>query len=123
MDIAYAMGQTAGTAGGGATGGGLFGPMVPIIIMLAIMWFLLIRPQQKKQKEHREMINNLKKGDMIITTGGLYGRITGMTESTLTVEIADKVRVKVGRGHISGLAQAPKPTPPQVKEKAESEKK
>ena len=85
MDIAYAMGQTAGTAGGGAAGGGLFGPMVPIIIMLAIMWFLLIRPQQKKQKEHREMINNLKKGDMIITTGGLYGRITGITESTLTV--------------------------------------
>ena len=52
------------------------------------------------------MLSNLKKGDRIITSGGLYGRITGITDATLTLEIADKVRVKVSRGHVAGLAQA-----------------
>jgi preprotein translocase subunit YajC len=112
MSIAYAMG--AGPEGG--AGGFLSTPLPAIILMLAIMWFLLIRPQQKKQKEHREMITNLKKGDMVITSGGLYGRITGLTDTTLTVEIADKVRVKVSRGHIAALAQSTKPVPPPAKE-------
>ena len=58
-----------------------------------ITYFLLIRPQQKRQKEHRSMVSNLKKGDRIITSGGLYGRITGIDDTTLTVEIADKVLV------------------------------
>jgi preprotein translocase subunit YajC len=121
MDIAYAMGQAGGTAGQG--GGGLLGtPIFPIILMLGIMWFFLIRPQQKKQKEHREMLNNLKKGDRIITSGGLHGRITGITESTLTLEIADKVRVKVSRGHVAGTVQANAPAAP-AKDKAESDKK
>lgn len=104
MDIAYAMGQAGGAAAPG--GGGLLAtPLVPIVLMLAIMWFFLIRPQQKKQKEHKQMIDNLKKGDRIITSGGLYGRVTGVTDSTLTVEIADKVRVKISRGHVGALLQ------------------
>jgi preprotein translocase subunit YajC len=123
MSIAYAMGQTGGAEGGG---GFLATPLMPIILMLAIMWFLLIRPQQKKQKEHREMINALKKGDMIITSGGLYGRITGLSDHSVTVEIADKVRVKVSRGHVAALAQPavkqPAPAPP-PKEKSDSDKK
>ena len=105
MDIAYAMGTAGGGAAAPGAGGLLSTPIVPIILMLGIMWFFLIRPQQKKQKEHREMISSLKKGDRIITSGGLYGRITGVTDATLTVEIADKVRVKVSRGHVAGLAQ------------------
>jgi preprotein translocase subunit YajC len=107
MDIAYAVGEATGAAGGG--GGGflsLSNPMWMLFSMFAVMYFLLIRPQQKKQKEHREMLNNLKKGDRIITSGGLHGRITGITDATLTLEIADKVRVKVSRGHVAGLAQA-----------------
>lgn len=122
MDIAYAMGQ-AGAPGAQGGGGLLSSPLLPIILMLAIMWFLMIRPQQKKQKEHREMLSNLKKGDMIITTGGIYGRITGVADNVLTVEIADKVRVKVGRGYISDLAQSSKPAAPADKEKAETDKK
>lgn len=124
MDIAYAMGQAGGAAAQGGGGGLLATPLFPILLMLGVMWFFLIRPQQKKQKEHREMISNLKKGDRIITSGGLYGRITGLTDSTLTLEIADKVRVKVSRAHIGGLAQtAPQPAD-QSKDKAEpSEKK
>jgi preprotein translocase subunit YajC len=107
MDIAYAVGEATGAAGGG--GGGflsLSNPMWMLFAMFAVMYFLLIRPQQKKQKDHREMLNNLKKGDRIITSGGLHGRITGITDATLTLEIADKVRVKVSRGHVAGLAQA-----------------
>ncbi len=119
MDLAYAMGQ--GGAGAGAPGGGglLATPLVPIILMLAIMWFFLIRPQQKKQKEHRAMLGNLKKGDRIITTGGLYGRITGITDTALTVEIADKVRVKINRGYVAGLAQTTAPSPLETKDKEE----
>lgn len=70
------------------------------------------------------MIDNLKKGDRIITSGGLYGRITGMTDSALTLEIADKVRVKVSRAHIGGLAQSATPQAANAtKEKTQTDKK
>ncbi len=101
--IAFAMGQG---GGGGAQGAAGFSGFIPLILMFVIFYFLLIRPQQKKNKEHREMINSLKKGDRIITTGGLYGRITGITDNVLTVEIAEKVRVKINRGNVAALAQA-----------------
>jgi preprotein translocase subunit YajC len=111
--IAYAMGQ-GGAAGQGAGG---FGGLIPIVLMFVIFYFLLIRPQQKRTKEHKEMITNLKKGDRIITNGGIYGRITGLDETTLTVEIADRVRVKVVRGNVSALAQNATPAAPAKKEK------
>lgn len=98
INIAYAMGQGGGAAGQGAGG---FSSFIPIILMFVIFYFLLIRPQQKKSKEHREMITKLKKGDRIITSGGLHGRITAVSETTMTVEIADKVRVKVARGNVA----------------------
>jgi preprotein translocase subunit YajC len=126
MDIAYAVGEATGTAAGG--GGGLLSlsnPMWMLFAMFAVMYFLLIRPQQKKQKEHREMLSNLKKGDRIITSGGLHGRITGITDATLTLEIADKVRVKVSRGHVAGLAQSASQasTESTTKDKSEADKK
>jgi len=102
FDIAYAM----GTGGGGGEGASGFTGFIPLILMFVIFYFLLIRPQQKKTKEHRQMVSSLKKGDRIVTSGGIHGRITGMDEVTLTVEIADKVRVKVARGNVSALAQA-----------------
>ena len=107
IDIAYAMGGGAG--GEGAAG---FSGFIPIILMFVIFYFLLIRPQQKRQKEHRSMVSGLKKGDRIITSGGLYGRITGIDDTTLTVEIADKVRVKVARANVSAMVQpASQPQP------------
>ncbi|MBR9986182.1 MAG: preprotein translocase subunit YajC [Desulfosarcina sp.] len=114
MNIAYAMGQ----GGAGAPGGsGGFASFIPLILMFVIFYFLLIRPQQKKTKEHRQMIDNLKTGDRIITSGGLHGRITGVSESALTVEIAEKVRVKVNRSSVSGLMQTSPPPAAPKKEK------
>jgi preprotein translocase subunit YajC len=94
-----------GQGGGGGEGAGGFAGFIPLILMFVIFYFLLIRPQQKRTKDHRAMVANLKKGDKIITSGGLHGRITGMDDATLTVEIADKVRVKVARANVSGLSQ------------------
>lgn len=90
---------------------------VPLILMFVIFYFLLIRPQQKKTKEHKLMIDNLKTGDRVVTSGGLHGRITGVSESALTVEIAEKVRVKVNRGSVSALMQASSTPPAPKKEK------
>lgn len=121
INLAYAMGQ--GGAGGEGAGG--FGAFVPLILMFVIFYFLLIRPQQKKSKDHRQMISNLKKGDRIITSGGLHGRITGVSDTTLTVEIADKVRVKVARGNVGQLIQSsgqPQTASPKQKSGADKSK-
>jgi len=97
-DLAYAMGQT---PGGGQ--GSQIWSFLPIILIFVIFYFLLIRPQQKQKKEHQNLLSNLKVGDNVLTTGGIYGRITGIKDDKLTVEISDKVRVKVSRGHIAGV--------------------
>ena len=101
IDLAYAMGGSGG-AGGGQSGG--FGAFIPLILMFAIFYFLLIRPQQKKAKQHRELLSALKKGDRVVSSGGLHGVITGMSDDIVTMEIAPKVRVKVSRASISGVA-------------------
>jgi len=102
INTAYAMGQMGG-AGGQADAGGGFGAFVPIILMFVIFYFLLIRPQQKKTKEHQEIITNLKKGDRVITSGGIHGQITSLDETTVNIEIAEKVRIKVTRASLAGL--------------------
>lgn len=101
--LAYAMG-TGGSGGAGGQGGGL-GAFVPLIIMFAIFYFLLIRPQQKKAKQHKAMLASVKKGDKVISSGGLHGVVTGITDEVVTVEIAPKVRVKISRGSIGGVVR------------------
>ncbi len=101
--LAYAMGQ-GGTAGAEGAQGGAFGAFIPLILMFAIFYFLLIRPQQKKAKEHKSMVAALKKGDRVVSSGGLHGVVTGITDDVVTMEIAPKVRVKVSRGSIAGVA-------------------
>jgi len=92
-----------GGAPGGAAGGGGFTAFVPLILMFAIFYFLLIRPQQKKAKQHQEMINAVKKGDRVITSGGIHGRITAVDDTTITLEIADKIKIKVSRGNVGAV--------------------
>lgn len=96
ISTAFAM----GAGEGGQAAGGLAG-FLPIIILFAIFYFLLIRPQQKKAKEHREMISNLKKGNRIITSGGIYGTITSIDDTTIGLEIAEKVKIKISRGNVA----------------------
>lgn len=99
ISLAYAMGQQ----GGGEGAGGGLGAFLPLILMFAIFYFLLIRPQQKKAKQHKQLLAAIKKGDRVVTSGGLHGLVTGITEDVVTIEIAPKVRVKVARGSISGV--------------------
>jgi preprotein translocase subunit YajC len=99
-DLAYAMGPT---PGGGQGGAGGYMSFLFIGLIFVIFYFLLIRPQQKQKKEHQNLLSNLKVGDNVLTSGGIYGRITGIKDDKLTVEISDKVRVKVSRGHIAGV--------------------
>ena len=76
---------------------------VPFVLIFVIMWFLIIRPQQRRVREHREMINNVRRGDTVVTSGGIVGKVTRVVEDAgeLEVEIADGVKVKLVRGMIS----------------------
>jgi len=99
--LAYAMGVD-GTGGAGAQGGGGFSTLILFGSLFAIFYFLLIRPQQKQRKQHNELLDSLKKGDKVITSGGLHGEISGIKDDLITMEIAPKVRVKVSRHSIAG---------------------
>ena len=98
MLVATAFAQT---GGGGAAPNPLV-QFLPLILIFAVFYFLLIRPQQKKAKEHQSFLQALKKGDNVVTNGGIHGKITGLTDKVVTVEIADNVRIKVARTHILG---------------------
>jgi len=87
-----------------ADGGSGFASLIPLVLIMVIFYFLLIRPQQKKVKQHRSLVDELKKGDKIITGGGLYAKIIDVKDDTLKVEIADGVRIKIKRDTIIGLS-------------------
>jgi len=97
--LAYAM----GTGGGEGGQGSALGAIMPLILMFAIFYFLLIRPQQKKAKDHKNLVASLKKGDRVISSGGLHGVVTGTTDDSVTMEIAPKIRVKVNRNYIAAV--------------------
>jgi preprotein translocase subunit YajC len=100
IDIAYAMGPSQGSAG---PSGGMLGSLIPLILIFVIFYFLLIRPQQKRAKEHKTMIENLKKGDKIITSGGVYGVIEAVGTNTVTVKISENVKVKFGKAYVAAV--------------------
>jgi preprotein translocase subunit YajC len=78
---------------------------LPFVLMFVIFWFLLIRPQQKKMKEQLDMQSNLQRGEEVVTTSGIIGKITGVAERVVTLEIADNVRVKFLRSQISTVVK------------------
>ena len=98
--FAFGGGQPA-PEGGGAPN--MLVTMFPFILMFAILYLLIIRPQQKKQREHQRMIDDLKKGDRVVTSGGVHGTITGIKEQEgiLIVQVAREVQIEVSRGSIS----------------------
>jgi len=103
-----------GTAGAqGAGGVGDFSFIIMMAVIFAIFYFLMIRPQQKKQKELKAMLDDLAHGDAVMTSGGIHGKVTGLTDAVVTLEIADKVRIKVARSAIAAVLQksgSPAPT-------------
>jgi preprotein translocase subunit YajC len=110
VTLAQAAPAAPAAGGGGAPGGagGILGsPFILMGLIFVVFYFMLIRPQQKKQKEQLEWLRNLKKGDEVYTTGGLIGKITGLTDNTVTLEVQEKVRLKVLRSHVAGKPPAP----------------
>ena len=102
LGLAFAMGAPAG----GASSGGMmaqFQGMIPLVFMFAIFYFLLIRPQQKKAKEHRALLESLKKGDLVVTAGGMHGKVSALDDQVVTLEIAPGVNVKVNKGFIASV--------------------
>jgi len=86
---------------GGQGGGEIYSTLIMFGLIIAIFYFMIIRPQQKRQKEREALLGQIKKGDKIITAGGIHGDVVGLDEKTLLIEIADKVKVKVERNSIS----------------------
>ena len=80
--------------------------LAPLALVFVVFYFLLIRPQQQKAKQHRDMLNNLKRNEDVVTAGGLHGKIVALGDRVVTLEIAPNVRVRVDRPQIAALAPA-----------------
>ncbi|MDO8643475.1 MAG: preprotein translocase subunit YajC [bacterium] len=99
-----ALAQTSGTTGTTKTApGGAFGMFLPMILVFVIFYFLMIRPQQKQQKKHRQMLGEVKKGDEVVTSSGLYGKIYAVTDATVTLEVSENSRLRFDKQHIARL--------------------
>lgn len=88
----------------------------PLILVFLIFYLLLIRPQQKKVKEHREMLEKLKKNDDVMTSGGIYGKVVALSDNVVTLEVAPNVRIRVHRPQISALIKGEKVSAKEAKE-------
>lgn len=82
---------------------GSFLQFLPLVILMAVMYFLMIRPQQKKNKEHRLMVDGLKKGDEIVTQGGLLGKVVDVNDTFISVKLADNVQINIQRYAVTAL--------------------
>jgi preprotein translocase subunit YajC len=111
IDTAWA--QT-GPGGGAAP---MLVQILPLVFVFAILYLLIIRPQQQKQRDHSTLLANLKRNDEVVTTGGLYGLVVSLTDQIVTLEIAPNVRVRVQRQQVAGLAN------PARKDRADSGEK
>ncbi|MEW6488046.1 MAG: preprotein translocase subunit YajC [Thermodesulfobacteriota bacterium] len=96
-DVAHAM-----APGGGDAGQSIMG-LLPLVAMFAIFYFLLIRPQQKRAKEHKAMIEGLRRGDEVVTSGGIHGKVTGVTDDVVTLEIAPNVKIRVQKPAVGNV--------------------
>ena len=92
-------------SGAGADGANPYQPLIMLVLMFAIFYFLLIRPQQKKAKLHKQLIESLKIGDNVVTVGGICGKVTGVQEDIISLEIATGVKIRVTRGSVAGFVK------------------
>jgi preprotein translocase subunit YajC len=95
LDIAYAQSVP------GLGGPGQMLSFLPLVLIFVVFYFLLIRPQQKRTKQHQEMLGKLKKNDEVMTSGGIYGKVISLADNVVTMEVAPNVRIRVNRPQIS----------------------
>ena len=88
---------------GGASTSSQFAPVLMMVVFVGIFYFLLIRPQQKKAKDHQTMVAKLSAGDEVVTSGGILGRIVEVSDAFVTLEVADSVRLKIQKGQVTSL--------------------
>jgi preprotein translocase subunit YajC len=91
--------------GGDAPKGGMLDLMLPMLLMFGVIYLLIIRPQKKQAEKHQNFLKNLAKGEEVVTTGGLVGKITGIADATVTLEIGERNKVKVLKSHVSRTFQ------------------
>lgn len=94
----------------GVSSGGLMealGPLVPIILVFAIFYFLLVAPMRRRQKALQKLIDELKRGDAVVTNGGIYGEVAALDDEVVHLKVADRVKIRVARSSISGLQKGP----------------
>ena len=109
---------------GGAPGGFDLISLMPLLLIFVVFYFLLIRPQQKKVKQHREMLSNIRRGDRVLTGGGIFGTVTKVVNDTeLVVQIAEAVKVRIARGTITEVLSKTEPVKAEKSDKAEKGEK
>lgn len=110
FDIAYAQNAT------GGAGPGPLMTLIPFVLIFVIMYFMVVRPQQKKAKDHQNMLGKLKKNDEVMTSGGIYGKVIDLKEMVVTLEVAPNVRIRVHRPQISTVLTGEKTSSKEGKE-------
>lgn len=106
---AFAQASATPAAGGLAGGTAAYAQFIPLLLVFVIMYFLILRPQQKKMSQHRTMVAALKKGDTVVTQGGLIGKVAAVRDDELDVEIAQGVRVRVVRATVAQVVDRTAP--------------
>jgi preprotein translocase subunit YajC len=92
-------------------GGGLTGMLVPMLLIFGVMYLLVIRPQSKRAKETQRMLSELKKGDEVVTTGGMIGRISGIKDNEIVLQVQEGVRIRIQRSAVTGRLKSPSDSP------------
>ena len=106
IDLAYALGQAPNSGSGGPYSGLV--SILPFVGIFLIFYFLMIRPQQKQKRERESLLRAIKKGDRVVTTGGLYGTVVGLSEHTVTLKVADQVKLDFERASIGRIVPSDK---------------
>lgn len=116
--------QAFAQAAGGAPGGDLISMLLPLVLIMAVFWFLLIRPQQKRVKEHQELIKNVRRGDVVVTSGGLIGKVNRVVDDNeVLLEVAENVRMRILKNAISEVRTKGEPVGVETAEPAPAAKK
>ena len=103
------------TQQGGSPEGSLFSTLIMFALIIGIFYFLILRPQQKRQKERQKLLEALKKGDKVVTAGGLHGTVAGLDEKTVLLQVADNVKMKYDRSAIASILREGEPEPKEIK--------